>query len=462
MKIKLPEFIKKERITVHKNTGFFDRGRYGIYFLEASQRSRQNFALETAIYLANQLKVPLIVYFGLTDKYRFSNLRYYKFMLEGIVKLKKSLRKSGIKPVNLKADPPEGLIQLSEKASFIVLDRGYLKHQRVWRKKIIEKINLPIIEIEGDVIVPVEFISKRAEAFARTIRPKIMKYLTLFLEKIPEIDPLIPSLEVEVDSWEEDSAEAYLNKLNIDKTVSPVSYFIGGEDEAEKRLELFLTQKLPFYAELRSDPGISVTSELSPYLRFGQISPVQILLRVFKETSPEDPNVKVFVDQLVVWRELARNYAWYNPFYNHYEGLPLWARKTLEEHLKDKREYIYPLETLEKAQTHDPYWNHAQMELLNKGVIHNYLRMYWCKRLIAWTANPKVAFDYACFLNDKYALDGRDPNGYANIAWCFGAFDRPFFETPIYGKIRKMSSRSLTKKKYFISLLSNSFKNECL
>lgn len=453
----LPPFIKKERFKVHKSLLPPKDGKYGIYFLEASQRATQNFALETAIYLSNQLRVPLIVYFGLTDKYRYSNVRYYKFMLEGIVKLREALKKRGIKLVILRADPPEGVISLSKKASFIVLDRGYLRHQRLWRRKIIERVELPIVEVEGEVVIPVEFVSSKAEAFARTIRPKIMKNLNFFLEELPEVDPLISSLDLSIESWEEDSAETYLEKLNIDKTVSTVSYFVGGEDEARKRLELFVTKKLPLYAELRSDPGINVTSELSPYLRFGQISPVQILLRVFKEASPKDPNVKVFVDQLVVWRELARNYAWYNPLYHQYEGLPLWARRTLEEHLEDKRKYVYPLETLEKAQTHDPYWNYAQNELLTKGIIHNYLRMYWCKRLIAWTAHPKVAFDYACFLNDKYAIDGRDPNGYAGIAWCFGAFDRPFFETPIYGKVRKMSSRSLITKKHFSHLFANIF-----
>ncbi|MDW8136608.1 MAG: deoxyribodipyrimidine photo-lyase [Thermodesulfobacterium sp.] len=424
-------------------------GKYILYFMEASQRATQNFALELALFLSNQYQKPLIVFFGLTDKYRFSNIRYYKFMLEGLCELKKTLKERGIKLVIQKVDPPEGVIRLSKKASLIVTDKGYLKHQRIWRKKITAAITIPFLEVEGDVVCPVETLSKKLIPYARILKPRLLKVLPFFLEEIPQFEPKVKSVNFDIDSWEEETVEAYLEKLQIDKSIKPVSYFKGGEKEANLRLERFIRERLHLYARYRSDPGVEATSELSPYLRFGQISPLQILKRVFKEVPLEEENVRALVNELVIWRELARNYAWFNPLYNQYEGLPFWARKTFEEHLSDKREVFYDLEILEQAQTHDPYWNAAQRELLERGKIHNYVRMYWCKRLLAWTKHPKEAFDIACYLNDKYALDGRDPNGYAGISWCLGAFDRPFYERPVYGKVRFMSKKALERKIHF-------------
>ncbi len=418
--------------------------------MEASQRSIYNPALETALFFANQLKKPLLVYFGLTDKYKYSNSRYYSFMIDGILKTKKSLEGRGIKLVILKADPPDGAIELSKRASLLVLDRGYLRHQRHWRRKIAEQVSIPVIEVEGDVVAPVEAVSNKAEPYARTIRPKILSKLFDFLEEIPQLEPVKSSFMLDIENtWEEERAQDYLNALSIDKSVPPVQYYESGEDVALTKLKLFIEERLPIYAEMRSDPGVKATSELSPYIRFGQISPVFIVKKVLEHYPYDDPNVKIFINELVIWRELARNYAWYNPLYNEYEGLPSWARETLEKHLPDKRPAIYELSQLEEGNTDDPYWNSAQRELLTKGTIHNYIRMYWCKKLIEWTPHPKIAFDIACYLNDKYALDGRDPNGYAGISWCFGAFDRPFPEREIYGRVRKMSSASLLSKPNF-------------
>ncbi|MCS7199537.1 MAG: deoxyribodipyrimidine photo-lyase [Caldimicrobium sp.] len=414
--------------------------------MEASQRASHNHALETALFLANQIKVPLLVYFGLTDRYRYSNARYYKFMLEGIVTVRKKLLKRRIGFIILREDPPDGAIKLAKRACLLVFDRGYLRHQRTWRNKVIQNTELPILEVEGEVVLPIEFVSTKEVSYARVLRPRIYKYLPYFLETLPTLEPKVPFQGDISDNWERETPEEYLESLNIDKSVTPVEYYLGGEDEAHKRLEVFVQERLFRYARYRSDPGMKVTSELSPYLRFGQISPTQILKRVLQVYPLEDVNVSSFVNELVVWRELARNYAWFNTFYNQYEGLPKWARATLDLHAKDPREYLYDVEDLERANTHDPYWNSAQRELLTKGTIHNYMRMYWCKKLLEWTEHPRVAFDIACYLNDKYALDGRDPNGYSGISWCFGAFDRPFPEKPIFGKVRKMGASSLLSK----------------
>ncbi|MCS7232850.1 MAG: deoxyribodipyrimidine photo-lyase [Synergistetes bacterium] len=442
-----PPFIRKERIHLIKDACLNIDGKYVLYFMEASQRSKGNFALETAIYIANGLSKPLLVYFGITDRYRYSNARYYTFMLEGLIKLRDSFKDRGIKLIIRKADPPIGAVELSKDAALLVCDVGYLRHQRLWRQLLLERVNVPIISVEGDVICPLNAISGKPEPYARTIRPKLYNAFLCFLEDLPEQEVKLSSLSIEVESWDETSVEGYISKLNIDKSVSPVTdHFKGGEDEALKRLNIFVSERLPLYAKYRSDPGFKVTSELSPYLRFGQISPVQIIRRILKEAPLEDENVRSFINELMVWRELARNYVWYNPLYNQYEGLPLWARDTLERHVKDKRPQLYPLGDLERAKTDDPYWNSAQRELLLTGKIHNYVRMYWCKKLLEWTSHPKEAFDIACYLNDKYALDGRDPNGYAGISWCFGAFDRPFPERPIFGRVRKMGLRSLISK----------------
>lgn len=446
----VPDFVRKERVHALKLAPFNTDGKYVLYFMESSQRSKYNFALEVAINIANTIRKPLLVYFGITDRYRHSNLRYYTFMLEGLLKLREALRDRGIKLVLMRADPPMGAVELAEDAVALVCDRGYLKHQRAWRRYVAERVSVPVLEVEGDVVCPVEVISGRSEPYARTIRPKLYNALFYFLEDLQELELKIPSLSLDLDSWDEPSPQDYLSKLSIDKTVPPVSErFEGGEDEALRRLEVFVGERLPLYADYRSDPGVQATSDLSPYLRFGQISPVLILKRIFKEAPPEDRNVRSFVDELLVWRELARNFVWYNPLYNRYDGLPSWAKETLERHLKDRRPHIYDVERLEKADTDDPYWNAAQRELFKRGKIHNYMRMYWCKRLIEWTSHPQKAFDIACYLNDKYSLDGRDPNGYAGISWCFGAFDRPFPERPIYGKVRRMTARSLLSKDNF-------------
>lgn len=445
----LPGFIRRERIHFLKKSHLNSKGEYVLYFMEASQRSKYNYALEASIHFANSLKKPILVYFGITDRYKFSNLRYYTFMLQGIMKVRESLKERGLRLIILKEDPPDGAIKLSRKASLLVVDRGYLRHQREWRKRIVEEVDIPVIEVEGDVVLPVESVSLRLHNSARVVRHRLKSLLSYFLEDLESLEPKLSSVSVGPYGWQRESHADYLQELDIDKTVNPVDHFLGGEDEAQKRLERFVEERLDRYLSLRTDPGVNVTSELSPYLRFGQISPGYVARFVLKHRDLQDPNVAAFLDQLIVWRETARNYAWYNPLYNEYYGLPKWARKTLEDHLSDPRQRIYDLKDLESAKTEDPYWNIAQRELLEKGTIHNYLRMYWCKRLIEWTIHPRIAFDFACYLNDKYAIDGRDPNGYLGISWCFGALDRPYPERPVFGRVRKMTEKALLSKPNF-------------
>jgi deoxyribodipyrimidine photo-lyase len=182
---------------------------------------------------------------------------------------------------------------------------------------------------------------------------------------------------------------------------------------------------------------------MSPWLHFGQISPLVIALKVMKTQSP---GKEAYLEELIIRRELAMNYTYYNPFYDSFEGLNDWAKKTLKEHEKDKRPYRYSIDELEQAQTHDPYWNAAQEEMRITGKMHGYMRMYWGKKILEWMKSPEEAFSTALYLNNKYELDGRDPNGFAGIAWCFGKHDRPWFERPIFGKIRYMNANGLKRK----------------
>lgn len=422
-------------------------GNYIAYIMEASQRVYYNHALEFAIMLANEYKKPLVTIFNITDKYKYSNLRYYTFLIEGIIELRDAFKDRGIDFVVQKSDYISGALKISKNAIALVTDKNYLMLQRSWRTKLASLIDIPLFEIESDLIIPVELVSKRKEPYAATIRPKILSLLNQFLDPVIHNNLKVKTYFDEFERVDFDSVHNYLSILNIDKSVKPVTEFYkGGFNQALNFLKLFIENKIPYYKEFRSDPTKDFQSELSPYIHFGQISTLQILLEILKHYDMQDENVQTFINEAIVWRELARNFCYYNPLYNQYEGIPDWAKQTLAEHSKDPREHYYSIDELEFAKTHDQYWNAAQIQLLKTGKMHNYMRMYWAKKLIEWTIHPKQAFDFACYLNDKYELDGRDPNSYAGISWCFGTHDRPWFERPVFGKIRYMNDKGLERK----------------
>jgi deoxyribodipyrimidine photo-lyase len=234
-----------------------------------------------------------------------------------------------------------------------------------------------------------------------------------------------------------------LKKLKIDRSVKPSPFYTGGTSQAQKRLKKFIKDKLDDYDTKRNDPMQDCQSNLSPYLHFGQISPLYIALEIMKIDSP---GKDAFLEELIVRRELSHNFLYYNRRYDDYDALPLWALRTLNYHAKDKREYVYTQAQFENAQTHDPCWNAAQMEMVITGKMHNYMRMYWGKKILEWTKNPKTAFKIVLTLNNKYELDGRDPNGFAGVAWCFGKHDRAWGERPVFGKVRYMNAAGLKRK----------------
>ncbi len=434
--------IQKERVTL-LNEKSVQKGKYVLYWMQASQRAEYNHALEFAILKANKLRQPLIVFFGITDQFPEGNERHYTFLLEGLKEVKDSLNRRGIQIVIRHESPEVGALRLATRASLAVVDRGYLRIQRTWREDASKRMKCPLFQVESDVIVPVQETSPKEEYAAATIRSKIRRKLNAFLVPLNEHEPIIDSLSLDLDSFDIFDLEEAISKLRIDRSVKRVDSFHGGAKEAKSYLEIFLDSKLDHFPELRNDPTLDYVSHMSPYLHFGQISPLYIALQVSKTGSPR---IEVFLEELIIRRELSINFVFYNKKYDSFEAVPDWAKKTLMVHQKDKRSYLYSPKELEGAKTHDPYWNAAQKEMLRRGKMHGYMRMYWGKKILEWTRTPEEAFRNALYLNNKYELDGRDPNGFTGVAWCFGKYDRPWGERPIFGNVRYMNERGLKRK----------------
>ncbi|MDD5728127.1 MAG: deoxyribodipyrimidine photo-lyase [Victivallales bacterium] len=436
--------IQSARIRVLKNMPL-QHGAYVLYWMQAAQRVDCNHALEFALRQANERKLPLAVYFGITASYPEANIRHYRFMFEGLRQTAANLRKRGINFIVRKESPEKGVVKLAENAALTVFDAAYMPIQKRWRQSAAAAINGSVIQVESDVIVPLATASNKEEYAARTIRGKINRQLAYFMQP-PESHDLSAQTDIGLESAaaELENPESLLSSMNIDKTVHSCEQFHpGGVNEAEKRLQNFISSKLEKYPEMRNDPAADFQSGLSPYLHFGQISPLQIALAVKNSGSR---GAEAFLEELIVRRELAANFAYYNGFCRDYRALPSWAQATLAEHEQDQRQYLYSPEELENAATDDPYWNAAQNEMRICGKMHGYMRMYWGKMLLQWTKTPLIAFKYAQYLNNKYELDGRGPNSCAGIAWCFGKHDRPWPEHRIVGKVRLMNQNGLKRK----------------
>jgi deoxyribodipyrimidine photo-lyase len=419
------------------------RGDYVLYWMQSAQRSEGNHALEYAIRMANEIHLPVVVYFGLTDQYPEANLRHYYFMLQGLREVQNSLKNRKISLVIRHESPEEGAVKLSRKAALVICDCGYLKLQKQWRQYLSEKAICPVIEIESDCIVPVRTASTKEEYSAATIRAKIISQLKQYLIPLKQTNPKISSIGFDIDRLDITDPGKALSRLSIDKSVTPVDGSKGGLSEARKRLQLFIEEGLNKYAEKRNDPNAGILSGMSPYLHFGQISPLEIALEIYKAGGPAR---NVYLEELIVRRELAINFVFYNLNYDSFEGLPEWSKNVLRKHVTDTRQYVYAREDLEKARTHDKYWNASQLEMMLTGKMHGYMRMYWGKKIIEWSNSPEEAFSTALYLNNKYELDGRDPNSYAGVAWCFGKHDRPWAAKPIFGNIRYMNENGLRRK----------------
>jgi deoxyribodipyrimidine photo-lyase len=368
-------------------------------------------------------------------------------MLEGLREVERTLAGRRIRLVVGRGSPNYVAVALAADAALVVCDRGYLRHQAAWRADVAARAPCAVVQVEGDVVVPLEVASERVEPAARTLRPKLHRVWDEYLRPLGDAAVRESSLDLRLESAVDLSdLDAALGCLHLDRSVPPVGRFRGGTGAARRRLREFLAVKLDGYAERRGEPGAFQCSQISPYLHFGQISPVEIALAVRGADQGAPADRRAYLEELIVRRELAANFVRFQPRYDDYACLPGWARATLEAHCSDPREHTYPLDQLENARTHDRYWNAAMREMRDTGFMHNYMRMYWAKKILEWSAEPEAAFRTILHLNNRYFLDGRDANSYANVAWVFGLHDRPWPERPVFGKVRSMTAQGLERK----------------
>jgi deoxyribodipyrimidine photo-lyase len=415
--------------------------------MQRAQRGLDNPALNVAIDAANALSLPLAVFFGLHPGYPGGNLRHYAFLVEGLEETAARVEERGAAFV-FRPYPEHDLIRFCSEVrpALVVGDENPLRVPEGWRRSAAQRLTVPLWTVDADVIVPSRLFD-RQEYAARTLRPKIHLLLTEYL--IPPGNPRVkarwsrrrkpPSRRIE--------PARLLRELPLDRGAGPVTGFRGGTSRGLELLDRFLAERLDRYHRERNAPHRDGTSELSAYLHFGHLGPHTIALAVAGARAPVAAK-EAYLEELIVRRELAINYVWRNPRYDRLAGCPAWARKTLKEQAADPRPERYTERQLEQAETRDPLWNAAQQEMVLSGRMHGYLRMYWAKKILEWTGSPARAFQIAIRLNDRYQLDGRDPNGYTGVAWAIGGtHDRPWPpRKPILGLIRPMTFNGMRRK----------------
>jgi len=435
--------IQAERVQLLNDDEVAEDGAYVLYWMQQAQRTELNHALEYAVRRANDAGQPLLVAFGLMDDYPEANRRHYHFMLQGLADVAEALAKRDVPFVLQRGNPAEVALRLAKEASLVVCDRGYLRPQREWRDKVAKEAGRSVVQVESDVVVPVELASDKVETAARTIRPKITKHLERFLVPLPKAT-LKDTTATTVKGEDLSDVDALLDALGLDDEVPVVRLFTGGTTAGKKVLRDFLRDHLDVYAEHRNQPQTDDVSHMSKYLHFGQLSPVYIALEAQK--MPASENRDDFLEELIIRRELPMNFVYHQPRYDKYAAIPDFARKTLSEHEDDEREHVYTRAQLEDAETHDEYWNAAMREMKATGYMHNYMRMYWGKKILEWSSTPQHAHATTLYLNNKYFIDGRDANSFSNVAWVYGQHDRGWTERPVFGKVRYMNAAGLERK----------------
>ncbi|MRR57717.1 MAG: deoxyribodipyrimidine photo-lyase [Deltaproteobacteria bacterium] len=416
-----------------------------VYWMSRDQRVADNWALLYAQDLALQRGVPLGVIFCLVPDYLGATARQYGFMLRGLMEVQERLQRKGI-PFHLQMGKPSKVIPRfieENRVSLLVADFNPLRIRSEWNRQVAEQIAIPFFVVDSHNIVPCWVASPKQEYAARTFRPKIGKILPEFLTEFPP-------LAVHTFCWkgevERVDRERVSQALQVDSSVDEVRWIVPGERSARMALTDFLEKRLACYSVRRNDPTLDGQSGLSPYLHFGQLSAQRAALEV-QRFAGSFAAEKAFLEELIVRRELCDNFCYYNSEYDNFNGFPRWARDTLARHRHDRREYLYTREQFQGALTHDPLWNAAQQQMLDSGKMPGYLRMYWAKKILEWSATPEEALETAIYLNDRFELDGRDPCGYVGIAWSIGGVhDRPWPERPVSGTIRSMSFQGCRKK----------------
>lgn len=416
-----------------------------LYWMSREQRSEDHWPLSYAQELALKQNKPLLVVFTLMESFLEANHSHYDFMLRGLKEVAKNLENKDISFVLLQGDPSELLPPFIEEhqIAHVITDFDPLKHKRNLQESVADKISISLDIVDGHNIVPITTASLKQEYGAYTLRPKLHKRLDEFLHQIPKIQkhPVVYEQDFPDVSW-----DSIFESLDLKKNPYLEITYPSGPKAAENQLQDFIEHRLKNYSAHSNDPTKDVLSGLSPYLHFGQLSS-QRVLRTLEESSFPASSTADFVEQIFVRKELSDNYCYYNSNYDNLQGFPDWAKKSLDAHRGDPREYLYDYQDFLYGKTHDELWNAAQWELLKTGKIHSYLRMYWCKKIFEWTKSPEEAMEIAIRLNDGYSIDGRDPNGYTGIAWSIGGVhDRAWKERPVFGKIRYMNYNGAKRK----------------
>ncbi len=456
-------------------------GDYALYWMTAHRRTQWNFSLQRAVHWARDLKKPLLVFEALRVGYPWASDRLHAFVIQGMRDNAERLRDKSVLYYPY-LEPKKGagsglLAALARRACVVVTDDWPCFFLPRMLDSAGRQLNTRLEAVDSNGLLPMRAAEK---VFARAydFRRFLQKNLRTHLEELPEADPLqglrLPKLDrlptdvsqrwvpAELDASAADAES--LAELPIDHTVG-IAATSGGSRAASEALQTFLDDRLAKYDESRNDPREEATSGLSPYLHFGHVSAHQVFAEIVSAENWTTDRLSEkaagkstgwwgmseaaegFLDQLTTWRELGFNMCWQRDDYAQYSSLPDWAKTTLGEHADDKREYLYSLDDFEAANTHDPLWNAAQRQLVREGRIHNYLRMLWGKKILEWTSSPETAAQVMIELNDRYALDGRDPNSYSGIFWCLGRYDRAWGpERPVFGKIRYMSSDNTARK----------------
>lgn len=440
----ISKLLEDKRVRVRREGPPYSDGGCVVYWMQRSQRSHDNPALNLAINLANELRKPVAVFFGLHPKYPSANLRHYEFLFDGIAETKAGVEERGAAFV-FRPFPEHDLIRFCEevKAVLVVGDENPMREPESWRQSAARKLQVPFFTVDSDVIVPTRLIGKEEYA-ARTIRPKINRLLPDFPFELE--NPVCRYRMVAQPASREISREV-LEDFPLDRSVTAAPGAKGGTRQALNTLESFLKGRLSGYDHQRNHPELDATSHLSAYLHFGQLGP-HTIAKAVQAIDCRGEARAAYLEELIVRRELAINFVTYNRSYDSLEGCPDWARKTLNEASGDQRPFIYSAEALEQGQTHDELWNAGQKEMVLTGRMHGYLRMYWAKKILEWSRTPEEAFNLAVHLNDKYQLDGRDPNGYTGVAWAIaGKHDRPWApRRKVFGLIRYMALSGCQRK----------------
>ncbi len=450
----LPEALRalagNDRVTVRRDGAPSAKGKTVVYWMQRAQRGVDNRALDCAIAVGNALGLPVVAYFAGVSNFPHGVLRGYVFLNEGLRDVEADLAKRNVSFVLRNAPREDWLTFFKDvEAAIVIGDENPMRVPEGWRRHVADKIKVPFWTVDADVIVPMKRFDK-AQYAAYTMRPRLWKMLPEYVEPYENPKALHAWKKPRGFVADDPAADMTAGWKDLDRSVGGVPELPGGAHAAEARLKLFTSKMLGGYAETRNHPEVDGTSLLSPYLHFGHISPVRILLAV-EEAVAKDKSLREsadsFLDEMVTWRELCVNYVKYNPHYDDPGCAEPWAVTTVEKHDHDVRGPIYTPQQMEQCATGDELWNAAQRQGIRHGWMHNLLRMYWAKKILEWSPSNAEAMKTAIYLNDKYFIDGRDPGGYGGIAWAmYGKFDRPWGERKVFGKIRYMSGASTGKK----------------